>query len=102
MKVGKAKPVLVRLAPTTTTQSVLVTLAVSSPHGYQNIASRTLTIPAGELGLTLRFRWAPTAKQAALGKVTVRATIALTDPNMHDTNPSNNELISKPFRIFRS
>lgn len=102
MRVGKARPIAVRLLPVSTPQSVVVTLAVSSEQGYQAIGSQTLTLPAGKHGVWLRFRWAPTAEQAALGTVTLRATVDFTDVNSHDTNPSNNELITKPIRIHRS
>lgn len=101
IKVGKAKSIAVRVLPTATPQSVVVTLSVSTAQGYQTIGSLTRTLPAGKHGLTLRFRWVPTAKQAQLKKVTLRATVGFTDPNTHDTNPSDNELITRPFRIVR-
>lgn len=102
MKVGKAKRIAVKLDPVATPQSVVVTLSVSSELGYQTIGSQTLTLPAGKHAVTLRFRWAATAEQAALGTVTLRATVDFTDLNSHDTNMSNNELITRPIRITGS
>jgi hypothetical protein len=101
MKVGKAKTIAVQLIPMATPQSVLVTLSVSSAQGYKSIGSQTLTLPAGN-AVTVKFPWAPTADQAAVGTVTLRASVNFTDPNSHDTNMSNNELVTKPIRITGS
>jgi hypothetical protein len=101
MKVGKAKTIAVQLIPMATPQSVLVTLSVSSAQGYQSIGSQTLTLPAGN-AVTVKFPWTPTAEQAALGTVTLRASVNFTDPNSRDTNMSNNELVTNPIRITGS
>jgi hypothetical protein len=100
VRVGKAAPISVKLVPVATAQSVVVRLFLSSEQGYQAIGSQTLTLPAGK-AVTVKFPWNPTADQAALGTVSLRAIVNFTDVNSHDTNTSNNELITKTFRIAR-
>ena len=102
IRVGKEKPIAVKLLPVPTPQSVVVTLFLSSEHDFQSIGTQTLTLPAGKRAMTLEFPWTPTAEQAALGIVHLVATVNFTDPNLHDTNPANDGLITKSFRITGS
>jgi hypothetical protein len=102
IKVGKEKSITVKLVPVATPQSVVVTLFLSSEQDFQTIATQSLTIPAGKRAATVRFPWTPTAAQAAQGLVSLVATVNFTDPNLHDTNSSNDGLITKPFRIVGS
>ena len=102
VKVGQSKLIPVKLVPVATPQSVVVMLFLSSEQGYQLIGSQTLILPAGKPAVTVKFPWAPTAAQAALGTVALRAIVNFTDPNSHDTNRANNELITKTFRIIAS
>jgi hypothetical protein len=101
VRVGKAAQISVKLVPVATPQSVVVVLFLSSVQGYQAIGSQTLTLPAGN-AVTVKFPWTPTAGQAVLGTVALRAIVNFTDVNSHDTNYSNNELITKTFRIIAS
>jgi len=80
-------------------ETARVTLSKSTPTGFVEVGSTTQSVPVRTTGQTTRFSftYTVTADDLALGKLTFRAAVSLTEHR--DALPADNELISGPVRI---
>jgi hypothetical protein len=94
--VGKTVQIVVKLTNTHYAEDVQVQLYRSSQGGFDQVASTTQTVPAMKKGQTfdVKLVYTFTAADAALGKVTFKATALL--QGARDALPADNDAIAPP------
>ncbi|MBB5958059.1 PKD repeat protein [Saccharothrix tamanrassetensis] len=94
---GRSHPITVTVSNQRYDESARVTLYRSSPTGFEEVGSATQWLPvkAGTTQFPFRYTFSP--DDAAVGKVTFKAVVAIQGAN--DALPFDNEVVSVPTTV---
>jgi PKD repeat protein len=93
---GQTKSIVVSLSNRRYPETVQVQLSKSTPGGFDNVGTLTLSVPAGK-AIDFKFSYVFTADDAAIGKVSFQATATIT--GARDALPADNSFTALATRV---
>jgi hypothetical protein len=93
---GQTKSITVSVTNRRYPETVQVQLAKSTPNGFANVGTLTLSVPAGK-AVDFRFSYVFTDDDAAIGKVSFQATASIV--GARDALPGDNTFTSLATRV---
>jgi hypothetical protein len=93
---GQTKSIVVSLTNRRYPETVLVQLSKSTPGGFANVGTLTLSVPAGK-AIDFKFSYVFTNEDAAIGKVSFQATATIV--GARDALPGDNSFTALATRV---